>query len=64
MDQTEPSDVCWCIPYAIFDASVGIQMALNAFCDSTIVFSGTQEFSPAKKTRKRGYEGASMFKSV
>jgi len=64
VDQTEPSDVCWCIPFAIFDASVGITMALNAFCDSTIVFSSVHEFSPARKTRKRGYEGAAMFKGV
>lgn len=64
VDQTMPSDVCWCIPYAIFEASVGIQMALNAFCDSTIVFSSVHEFTPAKKTRKRGFEGKAMFKSV
>ncbi|KAK4694720.1 hypothetical protein P7C71_g2905, partial [Lecanoromycetidae sp. Uapishka_2] len=61
---TEPNDVCWCIPYAIFDASVGIQMAVNAFCDGSTQFSGTQEFYKNKKTKKRGFEGFSMFKSV
>ena len=67
VDQTQPSDVCWCIPYAIFDASVGIEMAVNAFCTNTIVFSSTHEFGPVKKikrTARRGYEGQSMFKSV
>ena len=35
-----PNDLCWCIPDAIFDASVGITLPRNAFCGSTVLTEG------------------------
>ena len=41
-------DLCWCIPDAIFDASVGITMPRNSFCGTTVLTDaqGNNEFVP------------------
>lgn len=62
MDQEAPSDMCWCLPYALFDAGVGIMAAVNAFCDSLIVFKQTQEFKPVLKRGE--HIGHSIFREV
>ena len=40
-------DLCWCIPDAVFDASVGIVMPRNAFCGGTVLTDtqGNNEFN-------------------
>ncbi|KAL6720059.1 hypothetical protein ACLMJK_001980 [Lecanora helva] len=47
------TDYCWCISYALFDASVGIALPVNAFCLAGTQFPSTAEFAGAKK---RGLE--------
>ena len=62
-DTGDVTDYCWCISYALFDASVGISLPVNAFCLASTQFPSTNEFAPA---RKRGLEidAPSLFKSV
>lgn len=43
-----PNDLCTCIPWAIYDASVGIEMPLNAFCGTTVPYGGNAEFKPVR----------------
>lgn len=38
-----PSDLCWCIPDAIFDASVGIQLPDDTFCPAGTTLQPGQE---------------------
>lgn len=44
----KPNDLCACIPLAIFDASVGIEMPLNSFCGLTVPEGGNAEFNPVR----------------
>ena len=57
------TDYCWCIAYALYDASVGITLPVSTFCLPNTQFPSTAEFAPA---RKRGLEleGPGLFKSV
>lgn len=38
-----PSNLCWCIPDAIFDASVGIQLPDDTFCPAGTTLQPGQE---------------------
>lgn len=62
-DPGEVRDYCWCISYALYEASVGIALPVNVFCPANIQFPSTVEFAPV---RKRGVEldGPGLFKSV
>ena len=62
-DTGDVRDYCWCIAYALFDASVGITLPISTFCPASTVFPNTSEFAPA---RKRGLEldGPGLLKSV
>ena len=42
----KPRDLCACIPWAIFDASGGIEMPMNSFCGTTVPEGGNAEFVP------------------
>lgn len=42
----KPNDLCACIPWAIFDASGGIEMPMNSFCGLTVPEGGNAEFVP------------------
>ncbi|KAL8792902.1 MAG: hypothetical protein Q9195_004479 [Heterodermia aff. obscurata] len=44
----KPTDLCGCIPWAIFDASVGIEMPLGSFCGATVPEGGGPEFVPIR----------------
>ena len=48
--QGPKNDLCWCIPDAIFDASVGITLDRNAFCGSSLIRDqqGNAEFVPVR----------------
>lgn len=63
VDVGNVSDLCWCIPYAIFDASVGLGTNVNYFCEPSTVFPTTAEMAPV---RKRGViqEGIGMMREV
>lgn len=58
------TDLCWCIPYAIFDASVGLEMPVTGFCEAKTTFPGTAEFAPARKRGLEFHEGPGLFREV
>lgn len=63
----EVRDFCWCIPYAIFDASVGLETSVTGFCSPQTKFPGnTDEFQPAKRGlgNLERHEGPGMFRHV
>ena len=62
-DPGNTSDLCWCIVYALYDASVGITLPVNTFCMARTEFPSTAEFAPARK-RGLDLEGPGMLKSV
>ena len=47
-----PSDLCWCIPAAIFDASVGIQMPDDTFCPNGTELQPGQEVNRIELKRR------------
>ena len=47
-----PSDLCWCIPAAIFDASVGIQLPDDTFCPSGTNLKPGQEVNRIELKRR------------
>lgn len=63
-DVGSETDLCWCIPYAIFDASVGLQTSVTGFCEAKTTFPGTAEFAPARKRGLETHEGPGMMREV
>ncbi len=62
-DTGDVRDYCWCIAYAVFEASVGAVLPVHSFCPAGTTFPSDSEFAPA---RKRGLEldGPGLLKSV
>jgi len=58
------TDLCWCIPYAIFDASVGLLASVTGFCKKGTTFPGTAEFAPARKRGLEFHEGPGLLREV
>lgn len=58
------TDLCWCIPYAIFDASVGLLTSVTGFCQAQTTFPGTAEFAPARKRGLEFHEGPGLLREV
>lgn len=63
-DVGSETDLCWCIPYAIFDASVGLLTSVTGFCQAKTTFPGAAEFAPARKRGLEFHEGPGMLREV
>ena len=48
-----PSDLCWCVPDAIFDASVGIQLDDGTFCPAGTTLQPGQEVNRIELRKRR-----------
>lgn len=64
IDVGAETDLCWCIPYAIFDASVGLAMSVTGFCQKQTTFPATAEFAPARKRGLEFHEGPGLLREV
>lgn len=64
IDVGAETDLCWCIPYAIFDASVGLMGSVTGFCQKQTTFPGTAEFAPVRKRGLEFHEGPGMMREV
>ena len=63
-DPGNVSDYCWCIAYALYDASAGLEVPVKSFCLNEYQFPSADEFAPVRKREVGGQEGPGLFKSL